>query len=373
MAIENHTTRVSTRDKDTERRVGTHFGELEILARIGDGGMGAVYVGRLVHGSVIERLYAMKIPHRWLLESIEGSASMLLDEARIASGIRHPNVIPVLGVPMSDQGEMALLMDYVEGCAFDFITKQARSLGVRLPVSVLLRILLDGLTGLSAAHTQETIDGRPMQIVHRDIAPNNLLVGIDGQTRLTDFGIARAVERYSHSQVGSVKGRMSYMAPERITSNIADARSDVFSYGVMLWETLAGRPLFRVSNEYQTARRILDLVIPPLAGIDEELAVFDPIIECALARKPDDRFDTADEMLEALECTALETTGIATSRMVQRAIAPLHRTRIEAQRRRIREAACRSSNRDYGLLSEAAILLEDPTMVDGWQTSHVPM
>jgi serine/threonine-protein kinase len=144
----------------------------------------------------------------------------------------------------------------------------------------------------------------------------------------------------------------------------------VFSYGVMIWETLAGKPLFRVSNEYQTAKRILELVVPPLSELDDSLAVFDPIIECALARKPDDRFDSADELLEALEGTALETTGIATSRMVQRAIAPLLRTRIEDQRKRVRDAASRSGGRDFGLLSEA-IVLDDPTLVEGWETNSV--
>lgn len=349
--------------EEAARRIGTRFGELELLARIGEGGMGAVYVARPARGTIVERLYALKIPHPWVVESVEGGPMLLVDEARIAGGIRHPNVIPVLGLPVNERGEMALLMDYVEGASFDWITKRARLLEVALPVPVLLRVLLDGLAGLSAAHRQQTIDGRPMQVVHRDIAPNNLFVGVDGHTRLTDFGIAAAVERYTETRVGSVKGRLAYMAPERIAGRPADARSDVFSYGVMIWETLAGARLFRGSNDYNTAKKVLDLVVPSLAALDARHADFDPVIASALARCPDDRFDCADELLEALEETALTTVGIATSRMVERTLAPLLRARIETQRRAI-EAAAAPQSFDVLSMSELGITLDDPTIVD---------
>jgi eukaryotic-like serine/threonine-protein kinase len=353
---------------DAENRAGSRFGDFELLARIGDGGMGAVYVARPVTRSVIERLYALKIPHAYMIEAVEGCAMMLLDEARIASVIRHPNVIPVLGAPKDERGDMALLMDYVEGASFDCVMRRARDMDRPLPRPVVLRMLLDGLAGLSAAHRQETIDGRPMQVVHRDVAPNNLFVGIDGHTRLTDFGIAAAVERYAHSQVGSIKGRMAYMAPERISGGVADARADVFSYGVVLWEMLAKKRLFRASNDYNTARRVLELDVPKLAGLDPELACFDGVIGLAMARRPNDRYQTADALLEAVEDVALATTGIATARAVERVIAPLLRTRIEVQRAAIRAAASRFEGGSGGAVTHDDASLDEPTIVE-WRSA----
>ena len=243
---------------DAENRAGSRFGDFELLARIGDGGMGAVYVARPVKRSVIERLYALKIPHAYMIEAVEGCAMMLLDEARIA----------------------------------------------------------------------------------------------------------RAVERYAHSQIGSIKGRMAYMAPERISGGVADARADVFSYGVVLWEMLAKKRLFRASNDYNTARRVLELDVPKLAGLDPELASFDAVITKAMARRPCDRYPTADALLEAVEEVALATTGIATARAVERAIVPLLRTRIEMQRAAIRAAASRFGGGPEGAALDDDESLDEPTIVE---------
>ena len=179
---------------------------------------------------------------------------MFLDEARLAARIHHPNVVSTLDVGEGEQ--LYLVMEYIEGDRISGLIKAAARKGERVPVPVTLRIMIDVLSGLHAAHELRDHQGHPLNIVHRDVSPQNILVGVDGVTRITDFGIAKAEARLTVTREGQVKGKMSYMAPEQLSSTNVNRRADVYAAGVVLWEALTGRRLFRADTEAETLNGI---------------------------------------------------------------------------------------------------------------------
>ena len=197
---------------DGTNLVGRRVGRYELIVEIASGGMAAVYLARARGASGFERLVAAKIPHPHLRKD-EEFAAMFLDEARLAAKIHHPNVVPVLD--FGEAGALYLVMDYVEGHHLAGLIRAAGKKGERLPPSITLRILVDALTGLHAAHELKDNAGAPLHIVHRDTSPQNVLIGVDGIARITDFGIARADARATITRDGQVKGKLSYIAPEQ--------------------------------------------------------------------------------------------------------------------------------------------------------------
>jgi serine/threonine protein kinase len=218
------------------------LGRYELLGELASGGMATVYLGRARGIGGFERLVAVKCCHAHLREDAD-FVSMFLDEARLAAKIHHPNVVPTLDV--GDAEELYLVMEYCEGDRLATLVNRAASRDGFMPVDVVLRIMVDVLQGLHAAHELTDTSGRPLQIVHRDVTPQNILVGVDGVSRLVDFGVAKAEARANTTKDGALKGKIAYMAPEQIGEHEVSRQSDVFSAGVVLWEALASKRLFR--------------------------------------------------------------------------------------------------------------------------------
>ena len=276
------------------------LGQYEPLVELASGGMATVYVARQVGAAGFERLVVVKRVHRHLLKDRE-FYDMFRDEARVASLIHHPNVVSVTDVVESD-GELFLVMDYVESCAVSTLQKNVRDAGARLPPAVAARIVADALGGLHAAHEAVDMRGERLDVVHRDVSPQNIIVGVDGTSRLIDFGIAKAARRVTETKSGSMKGKLGYMSPEGAEGRRLDRRADIFAAGVVLHEALTGRRLFQGENEFDTLRLVTETKVPELAsvlpGVTGEL---DRVVRRALERDPARRWSTAAEFLEALE------------------------------------------------------------------------
>ncbi len=261
--------------------------------------MATVYLARAVDRDLI---VALKRPHKHLA-SDKMFLTMLLDEARLASAIDHPGVVRVRELGF-ESGEPFIVLDYVEGCSLSDLRKELAAADRSLGVKVAVRIVLDALAGLHAAHElRDKETGKPLGIIHRDISPHNVLVGVDGLARLTDFGIAKAEDRVQVTRTHEVKGKLAYLAPERVDKRRTCTRqSDVFSMGVVLWECLAGRRLFRSEDAVDTLEEVMHAPIPRLRQLGAQVPpALDDALARALSRDLTIRFKTAEEFAIALE------------------------------------------------------------------------
>lgn len=316
--------------------VGSRIGRFEVIAEIGTGGMASVYVARSTGSGGFRRLVAIKVMHAHL-SSDESFVDMFLDEARVAATIHHPNVVPIIDVGFED-GLVFLIMDYIEGDSFSNVEKVAISLRRRIPLGITLRVVLDALAGLHAAHELCGLDGQHLKIIHRDVSPQNIVVGVDGVSRIVDFGIAKAESRVTTTKVGMIKGKLNFMAPEQLRSAPLDRRVDVFGMGVTLWEAVTLRRLYAGENDFDTARRILTGEYPPLLEFDPRLPpVLDEICKKALSPDPDQRFLSADEFADAIE-TQL-AGSVASGRDVAAFISGVASQKLERERRAMRDSA----------------------------------
>jgi len=316
---------------------GRRLGRYEVLAQLASGGMATVYAARAQGVAGFERLVAVKVLHPHLAHDDE-FISMFLDEARLAARIRHPNVVPTLDISDSQGDGYFLVMEYIEGDHFGSLLREAARSGKNLAPGVALRIVIDALEGLGAAHTLADPDGVPLGIVHRDISPHNILVGADGIARITDFGVAKAEVRLSSTRDGQFKGKLAYMAPEQASSGFADQRSDLFGMGVVLWEALVGRRLFKAENNGELLNRLLYADIPPPSEYVPELAPLDAVLAKALERDADARFQTAADFVDAIETAAAGVGGMGNQRLVGKTVKELLGTKIETEGGRIRTA-----------------------------------
>ncbi len=281
------------------------FGRYETIAPIASGGMATVYLGKAVGAGGFERRVAIKVMHPHIADDPEFEA-MFLDEARLAARIHHPNVVATLDIQKTDEA-MFLVMEYVEGCSLREILKPLRKAKGRMAIGNALRILVDALAGLHAAHELTGKDGSPLDLVHRDVSPHNILVGADGITKITDFGVARASARLTSTRGGQLKGKIAYMPPEQGRGDEIDRRADVYAAGVVLWETLVGRRLFRAEHDGALVAMVLaGATIAPrelVPFIPEEI---DAVCMKALACTPAERYPSAAAFADALEEAARE-------------------------------------------------------------------
>ncbi|HEX6276484.1 MAG TPA: serine/threonine-protein kinase, partial [Polyangiaceae bacterium] len=282
------------------------LGEYSLLAKLASGGMATVYIAMKTGVAGFERLVAIKCCHPHLRDD-EEFVNMFLDEARLAASIRHPNVVATLDV--SDGEYLYLVMEYIEGCSLGNLFKHAAKSGRAVPPAIAVRVMSDTLHGLHAAHELKDGDNNPLGLVHRDVSPQNILVGIDGVSRLTDFGIAFAQARATVTQEGRIKGKFSYLSPEQAKSQPVTRRMDVFSAGTVLWEALTGRPLFRRKDDASTMSAVLSGVIPQPSRVNRALPPgLDAVVMKALQRNPETRYQTAAEFADALENLVIEGT-----------------------------------------------------------------
>jgi hypothetical protein len=260
--------------------------------------MATVSLGRMRGAEGFARVVAVKRLHSQFATDPE-FVTMLADEARVASRVRHPNVVPVLDVVKTDAG-LFLVMEYVHGESLAAIRRKIGDQEKPAPMSVAAAIVSGVLQGLHAAHEAADETGRPLNIVHRDVSPQNILVGADGVARVVDFGIAKSVANAQSTGGGVVKGKVAYMAPEQLSGTV-DRRCDVYAAAVVLWELLSGRRLY-TGEHASVVAQVLAGRPPRLCDVaphvPEEL---EDIVMCGLDPSPDNRFATAREMDQALQ------------------------------------------------------------------------
>ncbi len=300
--------------------------------------MATVHVGRKKGASGFSRLVAIKRAHAFIAGD-PAQRHAIVEEARLASKLHHPNVVAVQDVEELDR-ELLLVMDYVEGASLSELLTAASAANRRVPPRAVIRVVLDVCAGLHAAHSLLDDLGGPLALVHRDVSPQNVLVGLDGVARLTDFGIAKPVDRSASSNTlsGVLKGKMAYMAPEYVQGARPDARADIFAVGAVLWESLAHDRLFRGANEIETLQRVIELDPPRLCGrVAGVTAEIEGVVRRALEKDPARRFASVDELAHALERAAravdLEGRGAEVAAEVREYVGPkLERRRGELRR-----------------------------------------
>lgn len=308
--------------------------QYEIVAEIASGGMGTVYLARLARAGGFQRMVALKLLHRHLAEETH-FVSMLLDEARLAARLHHPNAVGILDVQQSELGYY-MVMDYVDGFSMDDVLDRSRSPVERMKLGV--RILIDASTGLDAAHRLTDDEGRAMGIVHRDVSPQNILVGRDGSGRITDFGVARAAERITASRPGTIKGKPCYMAPEQAECRDLDARADLFALGIVLWETLTGQLLFESdAGTMSILLAVLQRPIQPPSMVCPEVPLaLERVCMRALERDVTKRYQTGREFIDALTEAAMRSNMLVGAHEVSDAIREIFAADLDARQASVR-------------------------------------
>jgi serine/threonine protein kinase len=266
----------------------------DVLAR---GGMGEVYLGRVVGAHGFERRVVIKVIRTELIAD-ERIALMFVDEARMAAGLHHRNVVQIIDFDLFDGGAF-LVCEYVEGCDLSTMLGYLRA-PPRYDIAV--SIIAELATGLDAAHAATDDNGQTLDLVHRDVSPSNVLLGIHGEVKLADFGVAKARSRSYQTVSGTIKGKAPYMSPEQILGEPLDRRSDIFGLGVLLFETTTRTRLYSAQTGPIAMRQILDGEVPDPAerrpGYPAQLTA---IVRRALARNPAQRYQTAGALAADLD------------------------------------------------------------------------
>ena len=290
---------MKAREKGTGKFIA---GKYELLARAGEGGMAVVWRG-LMHGAAgFTRPVAMK-QIKPELRHDQRQVAMFVEEARLGSCLLHPNIAQVLDFVDDTQGALWLVTEWVDGLDLGSLLRYYRARQERIPWPLAAQIGVGALRGLVAAHERHSPDGTPVPIVHRDVSPQNLLLGVGGSVKLSDFGLARARDRTSVlTSPGFIKGKLGYLAPELVGGMPASPQSDIFAMGSVLWETLAGRPLFTGKNDREVLRAIHR---GQVASVGDERPGLPKVlvfaVSRALGRTPVERYPSAAAMAQDLE------------------------------------------------------------------------
>jgi serine/threonine-protein kinase len=305
----------------------TSFGKYHVLARLGRGGMGDVYLAVNVGPAGVSKLIVVKELREELAAAMQ-ARTMFLDEARLATRLNHPNVVQTYEV-VEDGDLLYLTMEFLDGQPLHKIMRGEHR--GRFPLPVLLHILVDSLAGLHYAHELTDYDGTPLNVVHRDVSPHNLIVTYDGTTKIVDFGIAKAADATTVTESGVFKGKVRFSSPEQALCAHIDRRADIFAVGGVLWEMLTGEPMWKDMSDAAVLLELASGRIPKARharpGIPEEL---DAICSKALAFSPAERYATANDFRNALVEYLRKQSG------AQIDLAALLSTVFSAERRQIR-------------------------------------
>ena len=275
------------------------IGRYALYDEIASGGMATVHLGRLLGSAGFSRTVAIKRLHPQYAKDPD-FVTMFVDEARLAARIHHPNVVATLDVVSTD-GELFLVMEYVMGESLGRLIPLTRAKGERIPPAVVATVMAGALHGLHAAHEARDEHGEPLGIVHRDISPQNVMVGVDGTARVLDFGVAKAAGRLQTTREGQLKGKIAYMAPEQIRG-VVDRTTDVYAASVVFWEALTAKRLFQGDSEVEAMRKVLDgRVEPPSTYAPDVSPALEQIVLRGLHLDPTQRFQTAGDMARAIE------------------------------------------------------------------------
>ncbi len=312
-------TAVSTAEQPAGERKGRMVGRFEMFEAIATGGFAAIHIGRTVNTDGFSKRVAIKRLHSAFVEDVE-IRTMFLDEARVVARIQHPNVVPTMDF-IEEGGELFMVMEYVEGITLGQLLHDVRKIKKRIPLDIVARIVSGTLSGLHAAHEAQSADGEPLCVIHRDVSPENILVGTDGFARILDFGVARAMGRYQATQAGQVKGTIAYMTPEQVmgVKNLT-RRSDVFAASAVMWECITGRTLFEGDNPGELALKVAQQVIePPTVYTPDLPATVSQVVMRGLERDPDKRWKTAEQMAEAIEAVGKVASPVRMGKWLRRA------------------------------------------------------
>lgn len=268
-----------------------------LFSEIACGGMAMVYLARLVGEHGFRRTVAVKRMHAQFARDPDFRA-MFLDEAKLVARLQHPNVVATLDI-VTRSSEILIVMEYIDGVAISALVRS----GVAIPPRIAVALMYDALSGLHAAHEMTDGDGKPLGVVHRDVSPQNILVGRDGTARIIDFGVARAADRASTTEDGAIKGKLAYMPSEQLAGEDLDRRADVYAAGVVLWEMLSGTRLFVNKSDAALASEVFGGAKKrpsELRAGDPDVAKLDAVVMRALSLGASDRYPTALAMAEAV-------------------------------------------------------------------------
>ena len=282
------------------------YGQYELVKKLATGGMAQIYLARHRGIEGFERLCVVKriLPH---LAENDDFVQMFLDEAKIAARLNHPNIVQIYDLGEQDDSYY-IAMEYIHGEDLRRMWRRAEQRGDALPVPLVLRIIADAASGLDYAHKRTDASGRPLNIVHRDISPQNILVSFEGTVKVVDFGIAKAADKATHTRSGVLKGKYSYMSPEQAGgSRDVDRRTDIFALGVVLYELLTGQRLFKRNNDVQTLQAVMTCQVQPPSQANERVPrSLDEVVLKALTQSPEDRYGDAMAFQLALENWLIE-------------------------------------------------------------------
>ncbi|MEA2750578.1 MAG: eukaryotic-like serine/threonine-protein kinase, partial [Myxococcales bacterium] len=272
----------------------SRFGKYTLIRKLATGGMAELFLAIQKSVAGFEKLLVIKriLPS---MNQDRAFIEMLLHEARIAATLSHPNIVQIFDVGQHD-GQYYIAMEHVHGEDLRSIVRQMKKKGVlEFPLEHALAIILGMCAGLSYAHEKHELDGSALNIVHRDISPQNVVVTFTGDVKIVDFGIAKSDSRVGEAtKSGKLKGKVPYMSPEQARGEVIDARSDVFSTGVMLFELTTGKRLFKGASEYETLRLICEREYPRPSDVRSDYPVdLEPIVMKALAKDANDRYQSA--------------------------------------------------------------------------------
>jgi serine/threonine protein kinase len=277
----------------------TYLGKYRLLARLGTGGMAEVLLGRVDGPAGFSKHFAIKRMRPELTAHRE-FVDLFLEEARTASLLSHPNICQVNELSTAD-GDYFMVLEYLDGVPISSVLVKALSQPTALPIRFLVGVVQQACEGLHYAHEMADEHGRPYHIIHRDISPPNLFVTMDGVVKVLDFGISKSRDSLVKTLTGQIRGKFSYMSPEQLRGEKLDRRSDVFSLGIVLFELLTGRRLFRRKSRLEVFKAVVKEPIPLASDWRPDLpADLVSVLEHALARDRDRRFDTARAFGEAL-------------------------------------------------------------------------
>ncbi len=298
------------------------IGRYDILGRLAIGGMAEIFLARESGPRAASRELVVKrvLPH---VAADPKLIDMFVQEAQLCMRLRHPNICSIYEFGEED-GTFYLAMEWVHGVPLSRLARESRKVD-GLPIAMVVKIIADVAAALHHAHTARGPDGQPLGIVHRDVTPENIMVGYDGVARLLDFGIAKAATQPDKTQAGVLKGKFAYMSPEQYQGEVLDGRSDVFSLGVCLYEALTGQSLYARANEYETvAAIILDTAVPSIRDVRPELPkILDSVCQTALAKDCLQRFPTADAMEAALSRWLSESKSLVRDADIARYVSQL--------------------------------------------------
>jgi serine/threonine protein kinase len=290
-------------------RTGEQFGAYKLLRRLAAGGMGEIWLAERKGSAGFSKQVVVKT----ILECFADDPSlveMFLDEGRIAANLNHPNIAQTHDLGRCGKGADApyyIAMEYVHGRDLRDLLITNIDRKQFIPLNLVLRIVADVCQGLHHAHSWKTPEGKPAGVIHRDVSPQNILVTFDGVVKIVDFGVAKATEQASKTKSGVLKGKYAYMSPEQVRSKPLDARSDVFSVGVVMYEMVTGRRLFKRDSEMATLDAVISAVVPKPRRFDTSVPPeVESIILKALAQRPKDRYQSAQEMQLAIEDVMIE-------------------------------------------------------------------